>query len=80
MCGARKIHFSLSMLWKRSATVVITDNADIEKVKEENRLLRRKLKKQRNMRQEVERLTEEANNFRENISLALEFYLAATCC
>ena len=42
-------------------------DADIEKVKEENRLLRRKLKKQRNMRQEVERLTEEANDFRENI-------------
>ena len=43
-------------------------DADIEKVKEENRLLRRKLKKQRNMRQEVERLTEEANGFRENIN------------
>ena len=43
-------------------------DADIEKVKEENRLLRRKLKKQRNMRQEVERLTEEANAFRENIN------------
>ena len=43
-------------------------DADIEKVKEENRLLRRKLKKQRNMRQEVERLTEEANDFRENIN------------
>ena len=37
-------------------------------MKEENRLLRRKLKKQRNMRQEVERLTEEANDFRENIN------------
>ena len=43
-------------------------DADIEKVKEENRHLRRKLKKQRNMRQEVERLTEEANDFRENIN------------
>ena len=43
-------------------------DADTEKVKEENRLLRRKLKKQRNMRQEVERLTEEANDFRENIN------------
>ena len=44
-------------------------NLDIEKVKEENRLLRRKLKKQRNTKTEVERLTEEANEFRQSIKL-----------
>ena len=44
-------------------------NGDIEKVKEENRLLRRKLKKQRNMKTEVERLTEETKEFRQNIQV-----------
>ena len=44
-------------------------NMDVEKVKEENRQLRRKLKKQRNMKTEVERLTEESKEFRQNIKV-----------
>ena len=44
-------------------------DANMEKVKEENRLLRRKLKKQRNMKTEVERLTEEGKEFRQNIKV-----------
>ena len=44
-------------------------NMDIKKVKEENRLLRRKLKKQRHLKTEVERLTEETKEFRQSIKV-----------
>ena len=44
-------------------------NMDIAKVKEENRLLRRKLKKQRHLKTEVERLTEETKELRQSIKV-----------
>ena len=44
-------------------------NMDVAKVKEENRLLRRKLKKQRHLKTEVERLTEETKELRQSIKV-----------